>query len=287
MSSKPAASKVQIRSGNPLLIAAAGLLAALGGADEFPQDRIGIDTLIAGIAKGPEGEEVWASYEAPNDLPTYLGGFGTWVAPAGEGRLRIRMHLLADDTDNKPASQIWILGPDGSLGDPKTIQGYGVPDAELPASARAELDELDRRRREAIARIPEIERRNKERQNRFRVKHLRGVLAGPLDQDQSRPTISHVALYDTGLILNYLLPRPSPENLDPDDPWAISKTAPRKIELDDGLGTAFKEWGGHVDPNGDGPLRCRREFTPAVPDAASRLVIGLDETSVEIGLRRQ
>ena len=283
MTSKPAAYKAQIRFGDSLLIAAAGLLAALGEADEFPQDRAGIDALVADIAKGPDGEEVWATYEAPDDLPTYLG-VGTWVAPAGEGRLRLRMQ--AHDVDGQLASQVWILGPEGSLGDPERIEGYGVPDAELPEKARAELEELERRRREVIARIPEMERRNEEIQSRFRVEHLLGVLAGPLDQDQSGPVVSHVVLYDTGLIVSYLSPRPPAEELDPDDPWAVENTAPQKIVLDDGLGTEFDDSIGSVDTNGDGPLRCRREFTPAVPDAATRLVIGLDETSVEIVLRR-
>lgn len=103
MQGKPTAGIVQIRSGDPLLIAAAGLLGALGDKEEFPQDQAGIDALIAGIAKGPDGEEVWATYEAPDDLPTYIGGHGTWVAPAGEGRLRLRM--VAHDVD-RLASQV-------------------------------------------------------------------------------------------------------------------------------------------------------------------------------------
>lgn len=135
MHGKPTAGIVQVRYEDPLLAAAAGLLAALGDREEFPQDRAGIEALIAGIAKGPDGEEVWATYEAPGDLPTYIGGHGTWVAPAGEGRLRLR--LPACDYD-RLASRVWILGPDGSLSDPDTIEGYGVPDAELPKRTRAE-----------------------------------------------------------------------------------------------------------------------------------------------------
>lgn len=283
MQSKPSASIVQVRFGDPLLAAAAGLLAALGDADGFPQDRAGIETLIAGIAKGPDGEEVWATFEEPDDLPTYIGGHGTWVAPAGEGRLRLRM--LARDLD-RLGSQVWILGPDGTLGDPETIEGYGVPEAELPERARAELEELERRHRETVARIPERERQEEERRNRFRVDRLVGVAAGPPDQDRTGLVVSHVALYDTGLTVQYLMPRPNPETLDPEDPWAVTKAAERELELDDGLGTEFESRAGSVDPNGDGPLRCRREFTPAVPIAAPRLLVRLDETTVAIDLRR-
>ena len=281
MQGKPTAGIVQVRFGDPLLIAAAGLLAALGDREEFPQDRAGIDALIAGIAKGPDGEEVWAKYEAPDDLPTYIGGHGTWVAPGGEGRLRLRM--VAHDVD-RLASQVWILGPDGSLSDPDTIEGYGVPDAELPERTRAELEELERRRREAVAQMPDFERRNEERRNLYRVDHLVAVVAGPADQDQTGPVVSHVVLYDTGLIVNYLMPRPDEKDLDPNDPWALDKAAEHTLELDDGLGTEFETSAGSVDPNGEGPLRCRREFTPAVPVAASRLLVKLDETSVEIKL---
>jgi hypothetical protein len=278
---KPTKHVAQVRVGDPLLIAAAGLLAALSDEDGFPQDRAGIEALIAAIAKGPDGEEVWATYEAPDELPTYIGGYGTWVAPAGDGRLRIR--LLVRDVD-RLASRVWILGPDGALSDPNTIEGYGVPDAELPERVRTELKELERQRREALAQLPEFERRNEEMQNRLRVDHLVGVVAGPADQDPAGPVVSHVVLYDTGLIVSYLLPRPNKEDLDPDDPWAVTKAAEeRQLELDDTLGTEFESSAGSIDPNGDG-LRCKREFTPAVPVAASRLSVKVGEDSVEIEL---
>jgi hypothetical protein len=279
---KPTAGVVRVRFGDPLLTVAAGLLAALADRDKFPQDRAGIDALIAGIAKGPDGEEVWATYEAPGDLPTYIGGHGTWVSPAGDGQLRLR--LLTHDAD-RLASQVWILGPDGSLSDPETIEGFGVPDEELPEKARAELEELARRRRRAVAQMPEIERRNKEIQDRFRVDHLVGVVAGPAAQDQTGLRVSHIVLYDTGLIVNYLLPRPDADHLDPDDPWAVTKAADEgDLELEDELGTEFEPSAGSVDPNGDGLLRCRREFTPAVPVEASRLLVKLGEERVEIKL---
>ncbi len=91
-------------------------------------------------------------------------------------------------------------------------------------------------------------------------------------------------LYDTELIVNYLLPRPDEKDLDPDDPWALDKAVEHTLELDDGLGTKFASSAGSVDPNGEGPLRFRREFTPAVPVAATRLLVKLDQASVEIKL---
>lgn len=282
MQGKPTTETFQIRSGDPLLIATAGLLGALGESKEFPQDRAGIEALVAGAAKGPNGERLFATYEAPDDLPSYLGGFGTWVAPAGEGRLRVRQPMA--DVD-RLVSRVWILGPDGSLSDPETIEGYGVPDAELPESARAELEELERRRRDFEAEMPEMERRNEEFQNRHRVEHLLGVVAGPADQDQGGLVVSHVALYDTGLIVHYFLPRPDEKNLDSDDPWAVEKAAEHKLVLDDGLGTEYGSWTGSMETSGKGLLRCSREFTPAVPAAASRLSVKVDEMSVEIGLR--
>jgi hypothetical protein len=270
--------KARIQFGDSLLITTAGLLGALRDADEFPQDRAGIEDLIAGAPKGPDGEELWATYEEPDAPITYLGGTGTWVAPAGGGRLRVRM-VGADGL----ASQIWILGPDGALSDPETIEGYDVLEDELPESARADLEEIERRRQRALARMPEMERRNEEERNRFRVEHLLGVVAGPVGQDQSGPMLGHVVLYDTGLIVNYLLPRSVEDDVDPEEPWEFDVPEP-KIRLDDGLGTEFTGRGGSIDRNGSGPLRCKREFTPAAAHAATRLLIEIGSASVEIDL---
>jgi hypothetical protein len=264
-----------------LLIAVAGLLGALGDAEEFPQDQDGIEALIAGAPRGPEGERLQASYEAADATISYLGGHGTWVAPAGDGRIRVRQRALEVDG---LASRVWILGSDGSLSDPETIDGYGVPEDELPESTRGELEKIERLRREAEARRPEEERRNEEVQNRHRVEHLLGVVAGPAGQDPDSPMVSHVVLYGTGTIVKYLLPRPATKGLDPDDPWAAGEVPPPPITLDDGLGTEFFDRGGSVDWNGEGPLRGKREFAPAVPAEAARLVIDLNGTTVAIEL---
>lgn len=281
MAAKKVKHKFQIRFGDQLLIAAAGLVGALGEADEFPQDRAGIEALIAAIAVGPDGEEVWATYEDPDGPITYLGGSGNWVAPAGAGRVRLRQAIHLTEG---LASNVWILGPDGSLSDPELIEGYGMPDDELPASVRAELEEIERRRQEQLARVPEMERRHRENRDRFRPENLRGVIAGPVGQDPAEPLISYVALYTAGTVVNYLSPRPRPEDLDPDDPWAASETAPKNVVLDDGCGTEFRLDASSVDPNGEGMLRCRRKFAAAPAAGASTLAIELESTRVEIEL---
>jgi hypothetical protein len=271
-----------IRVGDPLLIATAELLGALREAAEFPQDEAGIKALIAAGPRGPEGEKVPALYE-PADAPiTYLGRGGTRVAPAGEGRIRLRRQTFERED---LVTHTWILGPDGSLGDPVTTEGYGVPEDELPAAARAELDQIERRRQEAEARRPEEERRSREHRYRHRLEHLLGVVPGPIGQDPSGAVVTHVVLYDTNTLVHYLVPPPAEEELDPDDPWADEKAAPQTFSLDDGLGTEFASRFGEVDRFGKGPLRCKREFSPAVSPEASRLVIGLDETRITVDLR--
>jgi hypothetical protein len=273
--------KAWIRVGDHLLMVAAGLLGALGDVDEFPQDRAGIETLVGEAPPGPDGERLLATYEDPDAPLTYLGGHGTWVAPAGEGRLRIRQRAFATE---ELASQVWILGPDGSLGDPETIEGYGVPEDELPPQVLAEIEETERRRREAEARRPEAERRSEEHQNRHRLEHLLGVTPGPTDQDPSGPIVTHVVLYDTGALVHYLLPRPDETGFEPEEPWERPEVEPPRMTLDDGLGTEFASSSGQVDHSGEGPLRCRQEFSPAVAADATGLVVGLDETRVAIEL---
>lgn len=273
--------KAQIRIGDPLLIATAGLLGALGDADEFPQDRAGIEALIAAIAKGPEGEEVWASYEDPDGPFTYLGPGGSWVAPAGDGRLRVRMRAFMAE---EPASHLWILGPDGFLGDPETVSGYGVPEDELPPQVLAEIEETERRRQEAEARQPEAERRSEEFQNRFRLKHLRGVFTGPSGQDPNGPRLSHVLLYDSATLISYLLPRPDERGFDPRAPWDRPEVEPPPMALDDRLGTEFHDRSGAIDRDGEGPLRCQREFAPGVPTGAECLQVDIAGTRVTIDL---
>jgi hypothetical protein len=269
-----------IRVGDHLLIVAAGLLGALGDAGEFPQDEAGVKELVAGAGTGPEGEKLAATYEEPDAPFTYLG-HSSWISPAGDGRLRIRQPVLGAV---KPTSQMWILGSDGSLSDPETIEGYGIPEDELPESVRAELEEIERLKQEAEARRPEAERRSEELWNRHRVEHLFGVVPGPAGQDPGGPIVTHVVLYDTGLLVYYLLPRPDETDFEPEEPWERLEVEPPPMALDDGLGTEFVDRGGSIDRNGEGPLRCRREFATAIPPEAAQLGIDIDGTGVTIDL---
>jgi hypothetical protein len=101
--------------------------------------------------------------------------------------------------------------------------------------------------------------------------------------------VAYLALYETGVMVNYLVPRPPAEVLDPedpDDPFAephMEAMFPR-MEIDDGLGTEFKVVDiDSVDPNSS-PLRARVSFVPAVPDTASAVRVVFESVTVGIGL---
>jgi hypothetical protein len=284
---KKQATKVRIRQGDPLLIVAAGLLGALGDADKFPQDRAGIEALIAATKTGPDGEGIGAEYEEPDALITYLR-VGTRIAPAGEGHLRIRMAAFFWDRDDpdRAATDVWVLGPDGALSDPERIEDYGFAGVEEPEAVRAEREQLEQSRLEELAREPEREQREEERRTRFQVEHLIGAIAGPPGGDpMTAPVVTHVALYDTGVIVNCLVP---PRTMKPtaDDPWDEDEEGdqPPPIELDDGLGTRFRHESGGGGWGGEGPRRQRQGFHPAPGAKASRLTITVGPTRVEIDL---
>jgi hypothetical protein len=85
-------------------------------------------------------------------------------------------------------------------------------------------------------------------------------------------------------MVNYLVPHPSPEELEPDDPFAepLTEAMFPRLEIEAGLGTAFKAVDiDHVDANSS-PLRARVSFAPAVPTAARSLRISFETTTVEI-----
>jgi hypothetical protein len=87
-------------------------------------------------------------------------------------------------------------------------------------------------------------------------------------------------------MVNYLVPRPSPEELESDDPFAepLTEAMFPKLKIEDGLGTDFKIIDiDHVDANSS-PLRARVSFAPAVPTPARHLQISFETTTVEIEL---
>jgi hypothetical protein len=256
-------------------------LGALGAAAEFPQDQAGIEALIGRLAEGRSSEPKRFAYEDPDELPRYDGKWTTWLSGAGDGALRVRQeHPWA------LGSEAVVLHPDGRIGEFESIDGFGVPDSELTEQALADREAHELREREAAERKPEHEQWLEEQQTRFRTENLVRAVAGPSDQDPTGPVVAYVALYETGLMVNYLVPRPSPEELEPDDPFAepLTEAMFPRLEIEDGLGTAFKAVDGdHVDANSS-PLRARVSFAPGVPTAARSLRISLETTTVEIEL---
>jgi hypothetical protein len=85
---------IQVYAGDRLLAGSVGLLAALGDVAEFPQGRAGIEALIGRLPQKRDGTRITADYEEPGGLPTYRGAGALWVAPAGEGRLRLRQRTF-------------------------------------------------------------------------------------------------------------------------------------------------------------------------------------------------
>jgi hypothetical protein len=256
-------------------------LGALGAAAEFPQDEAGIEALIERLAEGRPSEPKRFAYEGPHELPRYDGEWTTWLSPAGDGALRVRQEHPRDLT-----SEVVVLHPDGRIGEFESIDGFGVPDSELTDQARADREAHERGKREAAEREPEHEQWLEEQQTRFRTGNLIRTLAAPPGQDPTGPVVAYLALYRTGVMVNYLVPRPSEEELEPDDPFAeplMEATYP-KLEIEDGLGTAFKVVDiDSVDANSS-PLRARVSFAPAIPTAARSLRIRFEQEAVEIEL---
>ena len=66
------------------------LLGALGKARAFPKDVAGVEALIGAVAKDEPDEPIRIAAETPGELPRYSGEHLLWVAPLGDGRLRLR-----------------------------------------------------------------------------------------------------------------------------------------------------------------------------------------------------
>jgi len=259
-------------------------LGALGTAAEFPQDRAGIEALIARLAEGRPSERRHFAYEDGEALPRYDGEYTTWLSPAGKGALRVRREHPWD-----LSSVAVVLHADGWVGEFVEIEGFGVPDSELTDQARADREAHERRVREQEEGEPEHEQLLQESQARFFTKNLIRTVAAPPDQDSGGPVVAYVALYDSSVMVNYLMPRPPEEVLDPqdpDDPFAepdMEAMFPR-MEIDDGLGTEFKVVDiDSVDMNSS-PLRARVSYAPAVPAAARSLRVIFESRTVEISL---
>ena len=256
-------------------------LGALGTTAEFPQDRAGIEGLIGRLAEGRPSEPKRFAYEGPDELPRYEGEWTTWLSPGGNGALRVRQ-----EHPWELSSEAIVLHPDGRTGEFESIDDFGVPDSELTEQALADREAHGRREREAAEREPEQEGQLEEEQSRFRTGNLIRAVAAPPGQDPSGPVVAYVTLYETGVMVNYLVPRPSQEELEPDDPFAepLTEAMFPRLEIEDGLGTVFRAVDiDYVDANSS-PLRARVSFAPAIPTAARSLRISFERTAVEIEL---
>jgi hypothetical protein len=259
-------------------------LGALGTAAEFPQDRSGIEALIARLAEGRPSERRHFAFEDGESLPRYDGGFTTWLSPAAGGALRVRCEHPWD-----LSSVAVVLHPDGRVGEFEDVDGFGVPDSDLTDRAREDRAAHEVRRREREESEPDQEERREESQTRFRTGNLIRAVAAPAGQDPGGPVVAHLTLYETGLMVDYLMPRPPDEVLDPedpDDPFAephMEAMFP-EMKIDDGLGTGFRVVElDSVDMNSS-PLRARLSYAPAVPAAATALRVVFESTSVAIDL---
>ena len=182
-----------------------------------------------------------------------------------------------------------VLHPDGRVGEFEEIDGFGVPDSELTDQARADREAHEQRAREEKESEFDHEAWLEEHQTRFRTEHLLRAVAAPAGQDPGGPVVTHLTLYDTGVMVDYLTPRPPKEVLDPDDPFAephMEAMFPR-MSIDDGLGTEFEEVDSDAVSMNSSPLRARVSYAPAVPTAARSLRVVFESTTVEIGLERR
>lgn len=230
------------------------LLAALGSEPRFPGDLAGVEALVNRVAKGRPGEAMDLAVEPADELPRYTGEYLTWVSPAANGCLRLRHEF------GELRSEAVVLRPDGRLGEFEGIDGGKAEEVNYS-------EQID------------------EEQRRFRTECLICARAAP-PQDGTGPIVTFVVLYETGVIVNYLVPRPSDEDLETDDPFAeplLEAMLPR-IELSDELGTAY-EVVSTQERDADAPLlRASQSFAPAVPRGVARLSVGFETGSVEIAL---
>jgi hypothetical protein len=261
------------------------VVAALDGADAFPQDREGIEALIGRIAEGRPSERREVLYEDPDELLRYAGGLTTWISPAGDGALRARRETFGAEL----ISDAVVIHPDGRLSEFETIAGFGVPESELTDQARADLEAHERRQREEIDRDAEYQQQREEDQVRFAPANLIRTVAAPPDQDPAGPIVAYAVLYETGVSVDYLVPRPPEEVLQPEDPddlWAepYDEAMFPEAEIDDGLGTEYKVVDlDYVDMTSS-PLRARLVWAPPVPARARCLRVTIGGGATELDL---
>jgi hypothetical protein len=259
-------------------------LGALGAEAEFPQGRDDIEALIGRLAGGRPSEPRRFAYESGEELPRYDGEYTVWLSPAGEGALRVRR-----ESPWRLESVAVVLHPDGRVGEFEEIEAFGVPDAELTEVARADREAFEQRAREQEESEAGGEERREVDQTRFGTENLVRTVAGPVGQDPGGPMVAYLTLYSTGVAVDYLVPRPPDEVLDPDDPddpfaEPHEEAMFPSMRIEDGLGTEYSVVDlRHVDMNSS-PLRAQLSFAPRVPAAARSLRVVFESVTIEIGL---
>jgi hypothetical protein len=242
------------------------LLGALGKARAFPRDVAGVEALIGAVVEDEPDEPIRIAAETPGELPRYSGEHLLWVAPLGDGRLRLR------GEEYGLAAVAATLAADGRFSAFERQQGFGVPDPELTDRARADRDQVERRIREDEAAAVESRRHVEEEQGRFRTAGLRAVAAAPW-QDPAGFVVTWVAFYAPGFIVSYLMPP------DPEERWP-------GLAVSDDLGNAYE-----VANIGRDVLDLARQhgsykFAPGVAAGASRLIIRSDSGVVDVEVPR-
>ncbi len=259
-------------------------LGALGTAAEFPQDRSGIEKLIEHLPPGRPSEPKRFAFQPADELPRHDDEHTIWLVPAGDGALRVRRQLS------------WEIGfvavvvrPDGRVGEFEETDGFGAPDSELTDQARADREAFERSRREQEEEQPAVEERIEEGHTRFRTENLIRTVAAPPGQHPDGPVVTYLTLYETGLMVNYLVPRPPQDVMrpeDPEDPFAEPGTEAMfpAIEIDDGLGTEYKVVDIDAVDMNSSPMRGRLSYTPAVPASAETIRVSFESVTVVIDL---
>jgi hypothetical protein len=243
------------------------LLGALGTAPAFPTDVAGVEALIAGVVAGEAEERIRIAAEAPDELPRYSGEHLLWVAPLGDGNVRLRAEEYG------LAAVAARLAPDGSFSKFERQQGFGVADGDLTPRARADRGQVERRMREDEAAAVESRRHTEEERGRFRTSGLRGVSAAPW-QDPAGLVITWVAFYEPGFIVSYLLPAGSDEH------WP-------GLGISDDLGNSYRLVG--IEREGVPGLARRRgslSFAPGVAAESTRLLVRGDSGVVDVEVLR-
>lgn len=257
------------------------LLAALGSGSHFPDDLEGIETLLARVAKGRDGEMMDFEAAPPGGLPRYTGQHLIWVSPATDGCLRLRYE------SGELSCETAILTPDGRIERLESITGFGVPDSQLTGQAIADREAVKRRAQELASEEIEVSRQIDEERQRFRTEHLLGVRAAP-PQDPDGLMVTFVVFYDTGVVVYCLLPRQPDAGREIGGPWAepLPEEDLPRITLTDRLGTTFQAVGWRQEDAGGYFLRASQYFIPAVPDEASHLWVEADSRRVKVGVCR-